>query len=86
MKYVGGKLSKQETGVKVALFLTFKIYSFSYDIIIWTSSNHEMLKQDFKSESSLFACFASFLITWSIKFLAELIKIQNLSLINKYTF
>lgn len=33
VKYVGGKLSKQETGVKVALLLTFKIYSFSYDII-----------------------------------------------------
>lgn len=30
--YVGGKLSKQETGIKVALVLTFKI-SFSYNII-----------------------------------------------------
>jgi len=47
MKYVGGKLSKQETGIKVALLITFKIYSFSYDTITFNKLQLRNTKMGF---------------------------------------
>lgn len=51
------------------------------------SFNYQVLKKDnFKVQNSFVFGFVMFLITRSIKFFAELIMKQNLSLINKHQF